>query len=560
MSDSTHKTLIDELLDEQQQLTAVERFSSKHHGGDLPAQSRYYRDLIPLTKPAPGEQYAFGVDLDACTGCKACVSACHSLNGLEDEEIWRNVGFIHGGEADSAYQQTVTTACHHCVDPACLNGCPVKAYEKDAETGIVRHLDDQCIGCQYCVLKCPYDVPKYSKKRGIVRKCDMCYNRLAVNEAPACVQACPTGAITIQVINKAQLTADIHTGDQLLPDTFDSAYTRPSTAYTTRKVIPANARASDVHQLRLEHAHLPLIFMLVFTQAGAGLFVALAVLMGFAGSAFTAIQGPVAVSAFIALNIGLAVSVLHLGRPMGAWRAFLGLRTSWMSREILAFGLLAGMGGATTVACIWGSLGAWLGSKAQPLLQQLEFWIDPAAWARPLVLLTSVFAMIGIYCSAMIYIDTRRLYWVKELTAPKFFGTLLLLGASGAAAVLSWGGQFGASARPELIQGALLVALSLRCALSGWETEQFRTAIADVDAPQHRSAHLIWTKLRPLAWGWAGLSLAGAACTLLALGAHGWTGPLLTSAAFLLMLITQSLERYFYFTAVVAPRMPGGIT
>ena len=50
------------------------------------------------------------------------------------------------------------------------------AYEKDAETGIVRHLDDQCIGCQYCVLKCPYDVPKYSKKRGIVRKCDMCYS------------------------------------------------------------------------------------------------------------------------------------------------------------------------------------------------------------------------------------------------------------------------------------------------------------------------------------------------------------------------------------------------
>ena len=74
------------------------------------------------------------------------------------------------------YQQTVTTACHHCVEPACLEGCPVLAYEKDAETGIVRHLDDQCIGCQYCVLKCPYDVPKYSAKRGIVRKCDMCYD------------------------------------------------------------------------------------------------------------------------------------------------------------------------------------------------------------------------------------------------------------------------------------------------------------------------------------------------------------------------------------------------
>ena len=53
------------------------------------------------------------------------------------------------------------------------------AYEKDPVTGIVRHLDDQCIGCSYCILKCPYDVPKYSRARGIVRKCDMCHSRLA---------------------------------------------------------------------------------------------------------------------------------------------------------------------------------------------------------------------------------------------------------------------------------------------------------------------------------------------------------------------------------------------
>ena len=56
------------------------------------------------------------------------------------------------------------------------------AYDKDPETGIVRHLDDQCIGCQYCVLKCPYDVPKYSERLGIVRKCDMCVGRLRAGE------------------------------------------------------------------------------------------------------------------------------------------------------------------------------------------------------------------------------------------------------------------------------------------------------------------------------------------------------------------------------------------
>ena len=93
--------------------------------------------------------------------------------------------------------RVVRVVAHHCIEPGCLLGCPVRAYEKDAETGIVRHLDDQCIGCQYCVLKCPYDVPKYSGKHGIVRKCDMCHQRLGAGEAPACAQACPTHAIKI---------------------------------------------------------------------------------------------------------------------------------------------------------------------------------------------------------------------------------------------------------------------------------------------------------------------------------------------------------------------------
>src|SRR5204862_678229 len=71
-------TLLAALLDEQANLSAVERFSQRH----TTARERRYRDLIPLTAPEPGEQYAFDVDLDACTGCKACVTACHSMNGL----------------------------------------------------------------------------------------------------------------------------------------------------------------------------------------------------------------------------------------------------------------------------------------------------------------------------------------------------------------------------------------------------------------------------------------------------------------------------------------------
>src|SRR5207302_2079666 len=169
-----------------------------------------------------GEQYAFEVDLDRCSGCKSCVTACHALNGLDEEETWRSVGTLHGRGRNS-FQQTVTTACHHCVEPGCLEGCPVLAYDKDPLTGIVRHQDDQCIGCQYCVLRCPYDVPKYSERRGIVRKCDMCHQRLAHGEAPACVQACPSEAIRITLVETQAVRNEYRLGqlkEDLIPNRF----------------------------------------------------------------------------------------------------------------------------------------------------------------------------------------------------------------------------------------------------------------------------------------------------------------------------------------------------
>ena len=162
---------------------------------------------MPSEPPGPGQQYAFEVDLDSCSGCKACVAACHSLNGLDDEECWRDVGLIIGRGGGLPVLQHVTSACHHCLDPACLTACPVDAYEKDPITGIVRHLDDQCFGCQYCTLACPYDVPKFHAGKGIVRKCDMCSDRLAHGEAPACVQACPHEAIRIRLVEVEEVAA-----------------------------------------------------------------------------------------------------------------------------------------------------------------------------------------------------------------------------------------------------------------------------------------------------------------------------------------------------------------
>src|SRR5213083_2075324 len=88
-------TLVDRYLLEQQEMSAVVRFSQRHEADELPLQARYYSELLPASPPGPGEQYAFEVDLDSCSGCKACVTACHSLNGLDEEETWRDVGLLH---------------------------------------------------------------------------------------------------------------------------------------------------------------------------------------------------------------------------------------------------------------------------------------------------------------------------------------------------------------------------------------------------------------------------------------------------------------------------------
>lgn len=542
----TNETLIDQLLTEQRSLTAVERFAQKHERGDFHALAHHYEDLIPLSKPAKGQQYAFAVNLDQCTGCKACVSACHSLNGLEEHETWRDVGFLVGGNHGSSYQQTVTTACHHCADPACLSGCPVAAYDKGAETGIVRHLDDQCIGCQYCTMKCPYEVPKYSKRLGIVRKCDMCHDRLAVGEAPACVQACPHEAIQIRLVEVAEVRSTTIAGTQLLPGTFDSSYTHPTTRYTTTKKMPVDTRSADAEVLHLEHAHWPLIIMLVLTQMAVGLSLTLAAL-SFYPDAFAAAGLPLAVGSFTILNVGLIAAIFHLGRPLGAWRFFLGLRTSWMSREILAFSVFAGAASATILPAL----------LAHPLAAQLlpPEWLDlMQPWLGiSAIALTGGAAFLGliaVFTSAMIYIDTHRPFWRAELTLPRFFGATLTLGASATLVV------FG-SVLPAAVAPAAWICLALLAITFGWEMSRYSDSLHNSDDPSHDSARTL-ERLLPRLISIRGVLLIASSAALIATAMSD--GPLpFAILALGLLLSAQILERFAFFTTVIAPRMPRGI-
>lgn len=547
-------TLIDELLAEQRTLTAVERFSQHHDRSGHATKEKIYSALMPARSPNPGEQYAFQVDLDSCSGCKACVAGCHSLNGLDENETWREVGLLIGDSAPrtphSALQQTITTACHHCVDPGCLNGCPVKAYDKDPVTGIVRHLDDQCMGCQYCVLMCPYEVPKYSEKLGIVRKCDMCVSRLAVGEAPACVQSCPNGAITITLVEQNRIRANfggngapVSGAPIFLADSPNPKITLPTTQYISKRALQ-NMFAADTAAPRLDQPHWPLVIMLVFTQAAVGVFLA-------------ALCVPVApallLTAFALMNIGLGAAPLHLGRPAKAWRAFLGWRTSWLSRELIAFNQFAPLAAAAT-ALAWLPFIVEKFPKAGELLQKIPAWLPPLEKLQlPLTLGAVVVGLGSVAVSAMVYAATQRACWSPRHSFGAFFGTVLLLGPAFAGLVFAVAG--------DLIFARVIAAVTLVVAmiLYSWRELELSAALKDLGSPIHLNARATCELLPQTVSARRGLFIVSAIFAMLAIANVGGAVLIWTGALALASLVSEIIGRYVYFRAGAGKKMPGGI-
>jgi formate dehydrogenase iron-sulfur subunit len=506
-ADAANATLLDQLIAEQQELTAVAEFARAHDRGEI-TTSRYSR-LMPVGAPGAGQQFAFDVDLDRCSGCKACVTACHALNGLDDGEAWRQVGTLISEDWRRPFRQTVPTTCHHCAEPACLTGCPVLAYEKDPVTGIVRHLDDQCIGCQYCVMMCPYEVPQYSKRRGIVRKCDMCSQRLSVGEAPACVQACPSEAIRITIVDQGKLQAIYRTestscqapSNDFLPTSPDPAITLPSTRFTSRRPLAPDLIQGDAAEFRPQPAHTPLVLMLVLTQLGVG------------GAAFAQLvpsNGPSRLLwlALIATVAGLGASVAHLGKPSKAWRSFLGLRTSWLSREIVAFGVFATVLGIAAVT--------------------------RSAVAIGFAALTGI---VGVLSSAFVYQATHRVFWIGAGSFGKFFGSTLLLGAAAA-----W-----------LAVGASWLAITTGiAALLKMAIERNALACAHSTAQLMLDRFGLAARLRSLC------AFAVVAASFLSLLAADMV-LVLAAATLVLALMGELIERSLFFRTVVPPRMPGAL-
>ena len=136
------------------------------------------------------------IDLTRCIGCEACVWACKESNGLPRGTGVTRLSSTTWSALERHRGVPVRRQCMHCLEPACASVCPVGALHK-TPAGPVLYDADKCIGCRYCMVGCPFGVPKYEwdKPLPTVKKCLFCFeNRVSQGRQPACAEACPTGA------------------------------------------------------------------------------------------------------------------------------------------------------------------------------------------------------------------------------------------------------------------------------------------------------------------------------------------------------------------------------
>lgn len=180
----------------------------------LPAEAKVERRREPVPD-ALGMLY----DATLCIGCKACVVACREANHLEPEGSLhdrqtelncntKNVIKLYKDEADPSVFSFMKQQCMHCVDPGCVSACMIGAMHKE-QGGLVAWDGDLCVGCRYCQVACPFQVPKFEWNKAVPKivKCELCKERLAEGKEPACTEVCPREAVIFGPLTELQAEA-----------------------------------------------------------------------------------------------------------------------------------------------------------------------------------------------------------------------------------------------------------------------------------------------------------------------------------------------------------------
>ena len=388
--------------------------------------------------------YAFTFDASACSGCKACQEACKDKNNLPVGVLWRRVVEVSGGEwtaqndawTNNVFAYNLSIACNHCVHPKCAGVCPTDAYVTRAD-GIVYIDSSKCMGCGYCAWACPYGVPQYNSQQGQMAKCNFCFDNIDAGIPPSCVAACPMRVLDFVSLTPTPLPEGEGQGVRAfweLPATEhpfplpNISRTEPHLAVKPHGAMnnPLEKKIANREEIKPEKqkSENPLILFTLLVQMAAGMAV------------FALFSGPLTIPMLAMLGglmgMGGLVSLLHLGRPLNAWRALSHLKKSWLSREILMFGLFGA---------------SWLISLVMPGMGKL-----------PLAL-----TGIGlVYSMARVYHLRIMITWNTWRTTAGFFITALVLGQLLMVNVLAYESRFaGINLPPVFIKwiGGITVIL-----------------------------------------------------------------------------------------------------
>ncbi len=197
------------------------------------------------------------LDSTLCIGCQSCMVACKKANDMPyeftgNQRTWDNpqdlssktlnvIKKYSSGTGVNKDQETdgyafVKRHCMHCVDPACCSGCPVGALKKDPVSGAVTYNKDRCIGCRYCQIACPYNIPKFQWLEPFPRivKCQLCDHLLKQGEISACCGTCPTGASLFGPVD--ELLAEARRRQEMVPgETYRFPITRTGSGVSSEK-------------------------------------------------------------------------------------------------------------------------------------------------------------------------------------------------------------------------------------------------------------------------------------------------------------------------------------